>query len=82
MAASNNDIEMVNMSTQSRLQTPIEVEESEPLNPDAIVVEIQPETQDDSDGPNNVDNTLLELIESIKVRCVQTWLIFLKTTYQ
>ena len=25
--------------------------------------------------------TLLELIESIKVRCVQTWLIFLKTTY-
>ena len=54
MATSNNDIEMVDMSTQNRLQTPIEVEESEPCNPDAIVV-IQPETQDDPDGPNNVD---------------------------
>ena len=63
MAASNNDIEMVDMSTQSRLQTPIEVEESEPLNPDAIVVEIQPETQDDSDGPNNVDKEIEVIIE-------------------
>ena len=29
----------------------------------------------------NKRSTLLELIESIKVRCVQTWLTFLKTTY-
>ena len=54
MATSNNDIEMIDVSIQNRLQTPIEVEESEPRNPDAIVV-IQPETQDDPDGPNNVD---------------------------
>ena len=66
MAASNNDIEMVDMSTQNRLQTPetpIEVEESEPLNPDAIVVEIQLETQDDSNDPNNVDKEVELSIE-------------------
>ena len=67
MAASNNDIEMVNMSTQSRLQTPIEVEESEPLNPDAIVV-IQPETQDDPDGPNNDDENIEVIIEDEKTK--------------
>ena len=31
---------------------------------------------------NQIHLTLLELIESIKVRIVQTWHIFLKTTYQ
>ena len=62
MAASNNDNEMVDMSTQNRLQTPIVVEESEPLNPDAIV-NLQPETQDDSDGPNNVDKEIEVIIE-------------------
>ena len=67
MAASNNDIEMVDMSTQSRLQTPIEVEESEPLNPDAIVV-IQPETQDKLDGPNNVDKGIEVIIEDAKTK--------------
>ena len=67
MAASNNDIEMVDVSTQSRLQTPIEVETSEPLNPDAIVV-IQPETQDDPDGPNNVENELKVVIEDGKTK--------------
>ena len=67
MATSNNDIEMVNMSTQSRLQTPIEVEESEPLNPDAIVV-IQPETQDDPDGPNNDDENIEVIIEDEKTK--------------
>ena len=66
MAASNNHIEMVDMSTQSKVQTtetPIEVEESEPLNPDGIVVDPQPETQDDSDGPNNVDKEIEVIIE-------------------
>ena len=63
MAASNNDIEMADVSTKSRLQTPIEVEESEPLNPDGIVVDLQPETQDDSDGPNNVDKEIEVIIE-------------------
>ena len=67
MATSNNDIEMVDMSTQSRLQTPIEVEESEPRNPDAIVV-IQPETQDDPDGPNNVDKDVEVIIEDEKTK--------------
>ena len=70
MAASNNDIEMVDMSTQSKVQTPetpIEVEESEPLNPDAIVV-IQPETQDDSDDPNNVDKDVEVIIEDGKTK--------------
>ena len=67
MAASNNDIEMADMSTQSRLQTLIEVEESEPLNPDAIVV-IQPETQDELDGPNNVDKGLEVIIEDAKTK--------------
>ena len=65
MAASNNDIEMADMSTQSRLQTPFEVEESEPLNPDAIVV-IQPETQDDPDVPNNDDKNIEVIIENEK----------------
>ena len=63
MAASNNDIEMADVSIQSRLQTPIEIEESEPLNPDGIVVDLQPETQDDSDGPNNVDKEIEVIIE-------------------
>ena len=63
MATSNNDIEMADVSTKSRLQTPIEVEESEPLNPDGIVVDLQPETQDDSDGPNNVDKEIEVIIE-------------------
>ena len=67
MAASNNDIEMADMSTQSRLQTLIEVEESEPLNPDAIVV-IQPETQDEIDGPNNVDKDIEVIIEDAKTK--------------
>ena len=67
MAASNNDIEMANVSTQSRLQTPIKVEESEPLNPDAIVV-IQPETQDEIDGPNNVDKDIEVIIEDAKTK--------------
>ena len=67
MAASNNDIEMADMSTQSRLQTPIVVEESEPLNPDAIVV-IQPETQDELDGPNNVDKDIEVIIEDAKTK--------------
>ena len=67
MAASNNDIEMADMSTQSRLQTPFEVEESEPLNPDAIVV-IQPETQDEIDGPNNVDKDIEVIIEDAKTK--------------
>ena len=61
---------MVDMSTQSKVQTPetpIEVEESEPLNPDAIVV-IQPETQDDPDGPNNVENELKVVIEDGKTK--------------
>ena len=65
MAASNNHIEMVDLSTQNRLQAPIEVEESEPRNPDAIVV-IQPETQDDPDGPNNVDKEIEVIIEDGK----------------
>ena len=67
MAASNNDIEMADMSTQSRLQTPFEIEESEPLNPDAIVV-IQRETQDEIDGPNNVDKGLEVIIEDAKTK--------------
>ena len=67
MAASNNDIEMADMSTQSRLQIPFEVEESEPLNPDAIVV-IQPETQDEIDGPNNVDKDIEVIIEDAKTK--------------
>ena len=67
MAASNNDIEMVNVSTQSRLQTPIEVEESEPRNPDAIVV-IQPETQDDPDDPDNFDKDIEVVIEDEKTK--------------
>ena len=68
MAASNNDIEMPHISSQSRLQTLIEVEESEPLNPDAIVVEIQPETQDDSNDPNNVDKEVELSIEDGKTK--------------
>ena len=67
MAASNNDIEMPHISSQSRLQTPFEVEESEPLNPDAIVV-IQPETQDEIDGPNNVDKDIEVIIEDAKTK--------------
>ena len=67
MAASNNDIEMADMSTQCRLLTLIEVEESEPLNPDAIVV-IQPETQDDPDGPNNDDKDVEVIIEDGKTK--------------
>ena len=67
MAASNNDIEMPHISSQSRLQTLIEVEESEPLNPDAIVV-IQPETQDEIDGPNNVDKDIEVIIEDAKTK--------------
>ena len=67
MAASNNDIEMADMSTQCRLLTPIEVEESEPLNPDAIVV-IQPETQDELDGPNNVEKGIEVIIEDAKTK--------------
>ena len=67
MATSNNDIEMADMSTQCRLLTPIEVEESEPLNPDAIVV-IQPETQDELDGPNKVDKGLEIIIEDRKTK--------------
>ena len=67
MAASNNDIEMPHISSQSRLQTLIEVEESEPLNPDAIVV-IQPETQDELDGPNNVDKDIEVIIEDAKTK--------------
>ena len=64
MATSDEKIEMADMSTQSRLQTPIEVEESDPLNPDAIVVDIQPETPDDPDGPNNIK----VIIEEAKIR--------------
>ena len=67
MAASNSDIEMVEVSTKSKVQTPIEVEESEPLNPDAIVV-IQPETQDDPDGPNNDDENIEVIIEDEKTK--------------
>ena len=67
MAASNNDIKMADMSTQSRLQTPIEVEESEPRNPDAIVV-IQPETQDDPDDPDNFDKDIEVVIEDEKTK--------------
>ena len=58
---------MVDMSTQSRLQTPIEVEESEPRNPDAIVV-IQPETQDDPDDPDNFDKDVEVIIEDEKTK--------------
>ena len=58
---------MVDMSTQSRLQTPIEVEESEPRNPDAIVV-IQPETQDDPDDPDNFDKDIEVVIEDEKTK--------------
>ena len=68
MATSDEKIEMADMSTQSRLQTPIENEESEPLNPDAIVVEIQPETQDDSNDPNNVDKEVELSIEDGKTK--------------
>ena len=68
MATSNNDIEMADVSTQSRLQTPIEVEESDPLNPDAIVVDIQPETPDDPDGPNNIEEEVKVIIEEAKIR--------------
>ena len=68
MAASNNDIKMADMSTQSRLQTPIEVEKSDPLNPDAIVVDIQPETPDDPDGPNNIEEEVKVIIEEAKIR--------------
>ena len=70
MAASNNHIEMVDMSTQSKVQTPetpIEVEESEPRNPDAIVV-MQPETQDDPDGANNVDKEIEVIIGDGKTK--------------
>ena len=68
MAASNNDIEMVEVSTQGGLQTPIEVEESEPLNPDSIVVELQPVTQDDPDGPDNFDKDIEVVIEDEKTK--------------
>ena len=68
MAASNNDIKMADMSTQSRLQTPIKVEELDPLNPDAIVVDIQPETPDDPDGPNNIEEEVKVIIEEAKIR--------------
>ena len=67
MAASNNDIEMVDVSTKSKVQTPIEVEKSELCNPDAIVV-IQSETQDDPDGPNNVDKDVEVIIEDEKTK--------------
>ena len=56
------------MSTLSRLQTPIEVKESDPLNPDAIVVDIQPETPDDPDGPNNIEEEVKVIIEEAKIR--------------
>ena len=68
MDASTNDIEMADVSTKSRLQTPIEVEESDPLNPDAIVVDIQPETLDDPDGPNNIEEEVKVIIEEAKIR--------------
>ena len=67
MAASNNDIEMVDVSTKSKVQTPIEVEKSELCNPDAIVV-IQSETQDDPDGPNNDDKNIEVIIEDGKTK--------------
>ena len=67
MATSNNDIEMVEVSTKSKVQTPIDFEESEQLNSDAIVV-IQPETQDEIDGPNNVDKDIEVIIEDAKTK--------------
>ena len=63
MDASNNDFEMTEMSIQSRLQMPIQVEESEHLNPDAIVVDVPQDTQDDPSGPNNVENELSVIVE-------------------
>ena len=67
MATSNNDIEMIDVSIQNRLQTPIEVEELEQLNPDAIV-EIQPENQDDPDCPDNADKDVEVIIEDGKTK--------------
>ena len=66
MDASNNDFEMTEMtemSNQSRLQMPIQVEESEHLNPDAIVVDVPQDTQDDPSGSNNVENELSIIVE-------------------
>ena len=63
MAASNSDIEMADVSTQSRLQMPIQVEESEHLNPDAIVVDVPQDTQDDPNGPSNIENELSIIVE-------------------
>ena len=63
MDASNNDFEMTEMSNQSRLQMPIQVEESEHLNPDAIVVDVPQDTQDDPNGPSNIENELSVIVE-------------------
>ena len=63
MDASNNDFEMTEMSNQSRLQMPIQVEESEHLNPDAIVVDVPQDTQDDPSGSNKVENELSIIVE-------------------
>ena len=66
MDASNNDFEMTEMtemSIQSRLQMPIQVEESEHLNPDAIVVDVPQDTQDDPSGSNKVENELSIIVE-------------------
>ena len=63
MDASNNDFKMTEMSNQSRLQMPIQVEESEHLNPDAIVVDVLQDTQDDPSGSNNVENELSVIVE-------------------
>ena len=63
MDASNNDFKMTEVSNQSRLQMPIQVEESEPLNPDRIEVEILQDTQDDPSGSNNVENELSIIVE-------------------
>ena len=48
MDASNTDIEMTEVSIQNRLQRPME---TEPLNPDSIVVVEVQEAQDE--GSNN-----------------------------
>ena len=63
MDASNNDFEMTEMSIQSRLQMPIQVEESEHLNPDAIVVDVPQDTQDDPNGPSNIETELSVIVE-------------------
>ena len=74
MTASNNAIQMADMSTQSKLQTPIEVEESDPphpLDPDAIIMDLQPEIQDDPDDPNKVDKEIEVIIKDGKNK--QKW---------